>query len=91
MAQTENTESTQRTEKIIFGVAAPVFILGLVSLFTDISSEMIVSILPLFVFEVGGTIIVLGLITGITEATANILKGVSGWWSDKISLDCVYP
>jgi MFS family permease len=84
MAQTENIESTQRIEKLILGVAAPVFILGLVSLLTDISSEMIVAILPLFVFEVGGTVIVLGLITGITEATANILKGVSGWWSDKI-------
>lgn len=80
---TEKNNNHQK-EKIIFGVSAPVFVLGLVSLFTDISSEMITSILPLFIFSVGGNMLILGLIQGITEATSNILKGFSGWWSDKI-------
>lgn len=84
MSQEENSVKSQNKEKLILGVAAPVFVLGLVSLFTDVSSEMITSILPLFIFSVGGSYIALGLITGITEATANILKGVSGWWSDKV-------
>lgn len=84
MSQIENTKRKNNQDKIILGVAAPVFVLGLVSLFTDISSEMITSILPLFILSVGGNVLILGLIQGITEATANILKGFSGWWSDKI-------
>jgi len=70
---------------MIFGVSIPVFLMGLVSLFTDISSESIQSILPLFIFEIGGSVLILGLISGITNAIANILKGITGWMSDKIN------
>jgi MFS family permease len=70
---------------MIFGVSVPVFIMGLVSLFTDISSEMIQSILPLFILSIGGTILILGIISGVTKALSNILKGVTGWMSDKIN------
>ncbi len=59
--------------------------MGLVSLFTDISSESIQSILPLFILEIGGSTLVLGLISGVTNAIANILKGITGWMSDKIN------
>ena len=81
MADIENSSS----KKLILGVSIPVFIMGLVSLFTDVSSETIQSILPLFIFEVGGTGITLGLISGVTNAIANILKGFTGWLSDKIN------
>ena len=70
---------------MIFGVSIPVFLMGLVSLFTDISSESIQSILPLFIIEIGGSVLILGLISGITNAIANILKGITGWMSDKIN------
>ena len=76
---------TMRDKKFIFGVSLPIFLLGLVSLFTDISSESIQSILPLYIIEIGGTTLTLGLISGVSDAIANILKGVSGWWSDKIN------
>ena len=76
---------TMRDKKLIFGVSLPIFLLGLVSLFTDISSESIQSILPLYIIEIGGTTLTLGLISGVSDAIANILKGVSGWWSDKIN------
>lgn len=69
----------------ILGVSFPVFLMGLVSFFTDISSETIQSILPLFIFEIGGTGLVLGLISGVSDAIANILKGITGWISDKIN------
>ena len=82
MADKDN--SHQRI-KLILGVSVPVFIMGLVSFFTDISSEMIQSILPYFILEVGGTGLILGLITGFTTAISNILKGFSGWMSDKIN------
>ncbi len=69
----------------ILGVSFPVFLMGLVSFFTDISSETIQSILPLFIFEIGGTGLVLGLISGVSDAIANVLKGITGWISDKIN------
>jgi MFS family permease len=78
-------ESPEKKERMIFGVSVPVFIMGLVSLFTDISSEMIQSILPLFIISIGGTILILGIISGVTTALSNILKGVTGWMSDKIN------
>jgi len=73
------------TKRAIVGVSVPVFIMGLVSFFTDISSETIQSILPLFIFEVGGTGIILGLISGVSDAIANVLKGITGWLSDRIN------
>ncbi|MFW9969166.1 MAG: MFS transporter [Candidatus Odinarchaeota archaeon] len=78
-------DKPSQTVKLILGVTVPIFIMGLVSFFTDISSEMIQSILPYFIFEVGGTGIILGLITGFTTAISNILKGISGWISDRIN------
>jgi MFS family permease len=78
-------EQKSKKQKLIFGVALPIFLLGLVSLFTDISSESIQSILPLFIIEIGGTTLTLGLISGVSNALANILKGITGWMSDKIN------
>lgn len=60
-----------------------VWVLGLVSLFTDISSEMIHSILPLFlVTGLGASLPMVGIIEGVAEATASILKVFSGALSD---------
>jgi len=78
-------EKPNKNIKLIFGVSVPIFIMGLVSFFTDVSSEMIQSILHFFILEIGGTGLILGLITGLTTAISNILKGVSGWMSDKIN------
>lgn len=79
--------SSIHRQNLILGVSVPVFIMGLVSFFTDVSSEMIQSILPLFILDLveKNPIFILGLIAGITTALANILKGVSGWISDKIN------
>ncbi|NVM37976.1 MAG: MFS transporter [Candidatus Lokiarchaeota archaeon] len=81
----EKNEKSNQTVKLIFGVSIPIFIMGLVSFFTDVSSEMIQSILPFFILELGGTGLILGLIIGLTTAISNILKGVSGWMSDRIN------
>lgn len=75
----------QREQKLILGVSIPVFLMGIVSFFTDVSSEMITSILPFFIISIGGTALSLGLISGVTTALANILKGFSGWLSDKVN------
>ncbi len=62
-----------------------VWILGFVSLFMDVSSEMIHALLPVFlVGTLGVSAIVLGLIEGISEATALIVKMGSGMLSDRL-------
>ena len=60
-----------------------VWFLGFVSLFTDINSKMVQSILPLFLVSVFGTYLVtVGVIEGIAESTASVLKIFSGALSD---------
>ena len=61
-----------------------VYRLGLVSFFTDVSSEMVFSILPVFILGLpGGSAATLGLIEGIAEALSYIIRAVSGVLSDK--------
>ena len=62
-----------------------VWALGLVSLFMDISSEMIHALLPLFLTtSLGATAVYVGIIEGIGEATAAIVKVFSGFISDRV-------
>lgn len=62
-----------------------VWAVGFTSFFMDISSDMVLNILPLFLANVLGVQTnVIGLIEGIAEATASILKMFSGWLSDKL-------
>ncbi len=62
-----------------------VWAVSLTSFFMDVSSEMVINILPLFLANVLGVqTSIIGLIEGIAEATASILKLFSGWFSDKI-------
>lgn len=67
------------------GITGNVLILGLVSFFTDVSSEMIYPLLPLFLTGVlGAGPAFLGMIEGIAESTASLLKLVSGVVSDRL-------
>jgi MFS family permease len=62
-----------------------VWAVGLTSLFMDISSEMVINVLPLFLSNVLGVqTSIIGLIEGIAEATASLLKLFSGWLSDRL-------
>lgn len=66
-----------------YGLTANVVILGVVSLLTDVSSEMILPILPFFLTEVllaNG--LVVGLVEGLSESVVAFMKVVSGRWSD---------
>lgn len=61
-----------------------VYTLGFVSFFTDVSSEMVFSVLPVFILGLpGGSIAKLGIIEGTAEALSYILRAVSGLVSDK--------
>jgi len=62
-----------------------IWVLGLVSLCADVSSEMIHALLPVFLVSViGAGTVALGLIEGIAEATASITKVFSGVLSDRL-------
>ncbi|MGD9975121.1 MAG: MFS transporter [Desulfatirhabdiaceae bacterium] len=68
-----------------FGFDKNVTVAGLVSFFMDVSSEMIYPLVPLFLANViGVNKSVIGLIEGIAESTASLLKVFSGWFSDRI-------
>jgi len=60
-----------------------IFLLGIVSLITDISSEMISPILPSFITAIGGAGIAIGLIGGIGDSLSSIIRVFSGYLSDK--------
>jgi MFS family permease len=66
------------------GITRNVVALGLVSLFTDASTEMILPVLPLFVVGVlRASAASVGLIEGVAESTATVLRLGSGWLSDR--------
>ncbi len=72
-------------EARFFGLTRNVFVLGLVSFLTDVSSEMTLTLLPLFLANVLGVrTSIIGLIEGVAEATASLMKVGSGWWSDRV-------
>lgn len=60
-----------------------VIMLGLVSLFTDAASEMIYPLIPVYVAALGSGAVILGIIEGVAETTAALLKLISGIISDK--------
>lgn len=61
-----------------------IWYMGLTSFFTDVSSEMIFPVLPIFLTTVlKANMAVVGLIEGIAESTSSLLKLISGWLSDK--------
>ncbi len=62
-----------------------VILLGVVSLLTDTASEMIVPLLPLFLTStLGAGALALGWIEGLADATASLLKLLSGRWADRL-------
>lgn len=66
-------------------ISKTVYILGIVSFFTDISSEMIYPLLPVFLTQtLGAGPVALGIIEGSAEAISSFLKLIAGIWTDKI-------
>lgn len=62
-----------------------VIVLGIVSFFADVSSEIAYPLIPIFLTTVlGAPVWAVGLIEGVAESTASLLKVASGWWSDRI-------
>ncbi len=60
-----------------------VWILSLVSLFTDMASEMLYPVMPVYLKSIGFSIILIGVLEGFAEATAGLSKGYFGNLSDR--------
>ena len=72
-------------------ISKQVFILGMVSLFTDIASEMLYPVTPIFLTTVlGSSMALVGVVEGIAEAIAGLLKGYFGNLSDKVGKRSVF-
>lgn len=67
------------------GITPNVWALGVVSLLNDASTEMVYPLLPLFLTRtLGASAAFVGLVEGVAETTASLLKLVSGWLSDRL-------
>jgi MFS family permease len=60
-----------------------VWVLALVSLFTDMASEMLYPVMPVFLKSIGFSVLLIGLLEGVAEAVAGLSKGYFGKWSDR--------
>jgi len=68
----------------IFGFSKNIVFIGLTSFLTDTSVKMLYSVMPMFLLSIGASKTSLALIEGLAESTASLIKGLSGFWSDKI-------
>lgn len=59
--------------------------LGWISFFTDVASEMVYPVVPLFLTAaLGAPVVVIGAIEGVAEAIVSVMKGLSGWHCDRM-------
>ncbi|GAB3243568.1 hypothetical protein GCM10027346_40420 [Hymenobacter seoulensis] len=61
-----------------------VWLLSLISLFTDLASEMLYPVMPLYLQSIGFSVVYIGLLEGVAEAVAGLSKGYFGQWSDRL-------
>jgi len=81
----EATDPSPPVRSRTWGVPPNIFFLGLVSFLTDVSSEMIFTLVPLFLKNILGVkTLTIGLIMGVTEGMESVLKILSGWLSDRL-------
>ena len=76
---------SEKTKTRIKDLPRNIWAVSLTSFFMDISSEMVINIIPLFLSNILGVKTnIIGLIEGAAESTASLLKLFSGWLSDKL-------
>lgn len=81
---TETTAALRPRHKI-FGLHSNVFFMGLTSLLNDFSSELIFTLLPLFITNIlGASTVIVGFVGGLSGSADALFRIFSGWYSDKI-------
>ncbi|MBP8755299.1 MAG: MFS transporter, partial [Chitinophagales bacterium] len=63
-------------------ITRPVLVLSAVSLFTDMASEMLYPVMPVYLESIGFSILLIGVLEGVAETTAGLSKGYFGQVSD---------
>ena len=66
-------------------ITRTIVILSVISLFTDIASEMLYPVLPMYLTSIGFSVALIGILEGIAEATAGFSKGYFGHLSDSMN------
>src|SRR5436190_18823927 len=64
-------------------ITRTVWILSAVSLFTDTASDMLYTVMPVYLKSIGFSVLLIGILEGVAEATAGLSKGYFGKLSDK--------
>ncbi|MBP7215175.1 MAG: MFS transporter [Candidatus Kapabacteria bacterium] len=71
-------------------ITRPILILSVVSLLTDIASEMLYPIMPIYLRSIGFSVVLIGILEGLVEAVAGISKGYFGNLSDSIQKRAIF-
>jgi MFS family permease len=78
-------EATTAKNPAVRKLPRNVWVMTVTSFLNDVSSEMLLNLMPLFLFNVLGVrTSIVGMIEGLAEATASLLKAYSGWLSDRL-------
>ncbi len=72
----------KQQKRSLRNISRTVWILSLVSFFTDTASEMLYPIMPIYLKTIGFSIVLIGILEGVAEATAGLSKGYFGKLSD---------
>ena len=81
----ERPEVPDRDEPTPRRLPRHIFVLGIISLLTATSSAMVYGLLPVFLVQgLGATVVSVGLIEGVAEATTSLMKIISGYASDRM-------
>jgi MFS family permease len=75
---------TALPDRYLKGLGVNILLLGIVSFLNDVSSEMIMPILPMFIKSLGGAGLAIGLAGGFRDSIPSILNVLGGYWSDRI-------
>jgi MFS family permease len=83
----EVVQAADEADSPVPGVKRPVFVLGIVSFLSDVSSEMVYPLVPLFLTStLGAPLVAVGLIEGLAEGAASLFKTAGGWLSDRLGV-----
>ncbi len=64
-------------------LSRPIWVLSFISLFTDVASEMLYPVMPIYLESIGFSIVLIGVLEGLAEAISGLSKGFFGRWSDQ--------
>ena len=85
LAGTPTKQRSGWRQRVLAGLPRNVVLLGVTSFFADVSGEMIYPLVPIFLTAtLGAPVAVVGVIEGVAESTASLVKLGSGWLSDRM-------